>query len=179
MTALHRAFGLRFYLAGLLKLMYDISELSSPLFIKWIIQYMQDESQPIYKGYILCAAMLLVQMFALFAIQTYFHVVMTQGLRVKTALRAAVYQKALRLSSQARQKMNTGDITNYMSIDSAKIGDLLTYLHTVRVFYSQAKIFVTHTNFFLLRLGVLLSKFLFPYFSYSNYWVGVHSLVSL
>ena len=143
--ALHRAFGLRFYLAAILKLAYDISELATPQFIKWIIQYMEDTAMPIYRGYLYCAALLVMQMIALFCIQHYFNIVMTQGMRVcvlqsyflifkkvKTALRAAVYKKSLDLSSIARQKLNTGDITNFMSIDSAKIGDLLTYLHMVR-----------------------------------------------
>ncbi len=57
------------------------------------------------------------------------------GLRLKTALRTAVYAKSLRLSSEARQKMNVGEITNYMSIDTGKIGDLLSYLHLVCIVY--------------------------------------------
>ena len=44
-------------------------------------------------------------------------------------MRDAIYRKSLKLSSEARQNMNSGEIINLMSIDSQKIGDLLTYLH--------------------------------------------------
>ncbi len=56
---------------------------------------------------------------------------MSVGMRMRTALRAAVYRKALKLSSEARQNMNTGDLVNYMSVDTQKLGDLLSYLHMV------------------------------------------------
>lgn len=75
--ALHRAFGRRFYLAGIIKFVYDICNLSSPLFLNWIVSYLEDSSAPFSQGLIIVGALLGVQLLGLLLIHTYFHIVMT------------------------------------------------------------------------------------------------------
>ena len=43
---------------------------------------------------------------------------MVTGMRLRTATIAAVYQKALRLSSTARQSSTVGEMVNLMSVDA-------------------------------------------------------------
>ncbi|KAF0977347.1 hypothetical protein FDP41_003339 [Naegleria fowleri] len=130
--ALHKTYGPRFYMAGLLKIIYDISQLVSPLVVKSIIASIRDSAEvPWFQPYLLVLALFLLQTLGTFFIQQYFHVVMTQGMRLKTGLSAAIYKKSLKLSNAAKLKLNSGDVINFMAIDSNKLCGLLTYLHMV------------------------------------------------
>ncbi|KAL9657812.1 hypothetical protein ABK040_013150 [Willaertia magna] len=127
--ALHKTYGLRFYLAGILKLIYDSTQLISPLFVKWIISFMEEPDAPFYMGYVYVGSLFILQIFGTIILHQYFHIVTTQGMRIRTGLSAAIYRKSLRLTSYARQQLNTGEVINYMSIDANKIQMLVTYLH--------------------------------------------------
>ncbi len=96
-----------------------------------IIQFINDPYAPYWHGYAYAGAMFIVQFLGLILIHQYFHIVITQGMRVRVGLRTAVYKKTLRLSQKALTEMSTGDIINLMSIDTQKLGDMLTYLHMI------------------------------------------------
>jgi hypothetical protein len=49
--ALHRVFGLRFWLGGTLKLANDASQFVGPIFLSQLISYCADDNAPIWKGY--------------------------------------------------------------------------------------------------------------------------------
>ena len=51
----------------------------------------------------------------------YFHLCILVGMRLKSAIITAVYKKALRLSSSARQGSTVGEIVNLMSVDAGVI----------------------------------------------------------
>ncbi|KAG2386093.1 hypothetical protein C9374_002539 [Naegleria lovaniensis] len=130
--AIHKTYGPRFYMAGLLKIVYDISQLVSPLVVKSIIGSIRDAGEvPWFQPYLLVLALFLLQTLGTLFIQQYFHIVMTQGMRLKTGLSAAIYKKSLKLSNAAKLKLNSGDVINFMAIDSNKLCGLVTYLHMV------------------------------------------------
>ncbi|KAL0484005.1 ATP-binding cassette, subfamily C [Acrasis kona] len=129
LLAIHRAFGTRFYLAGIIKVMYDVIQLVSPVFIRLLIQFVSDPTIDTYYGYAYVFGLTALNLVGLLMIHQYFHIVTRQGMNITTGLRHVIYSKSLRISSRAKQSMNTGDIINVMSIDSQKIGDLITYLH--------------------------------------------------
>ena len=54
---------------------------------------------------------------------------MKTGMRFRSALIGAVYEKALRLSSRAKQSSTTGAMVNLMSVDAQRFMDLVSYLH--------------------------------------------------
>ena len=48
----------------------------------------------------------------------YFHRVMTLGMRLRSAVIAAVYNKAMVLSTSAKQTTTTGEMVNLMAVDA-------------------------------------------------------------
>ena len=48
-------------------------------------------------------------------------------MRVRSGLTAAVYSKAMRLSNEGRAAKSTGDIVNYMAVDTQRLQDLSQY----------------------------------------------------
>lgn len=54
---------------------------------------------------------------------------MVTGMRLRSALITAVYNKSLALSNSARQDSTTGEIVNLMAVDAQRFMDLVSYLH--------------------------------------------------
>ena len=53
------------------------------------------------------------------------------GLQVRESLSLAIYDKSLNLSLSARQSASTGDIVNYMQLDTSRVESLAISLHTL------------------------------------------------
>lgn len=61
----------------------------------------------------------------------YFYTVVNLGSSVRGALSAAVYRKTLKLSPSGRQTYTTGEIVNYMQIDTSRLETVAGTIHTV------------------------------------------------
>uniref|UniRef100_A0A6V7QR02 ABC transporter C family member 8 n=1 Tax=Ananas comosus var. bracteatus TaxID=296719 RepID=A0A6V7QR02_ANACO len=51
------------------------------------------------------------------------------GMRMRSALMAAVFQKQLKLSSQGRRNHSTGEVVNYIAVDAYRLGDFPYWVH--------------------------------------------------
>jgi ABC-type bacteriocin/lantibiotic exporter with double-glycine peptidase domain len=49
-------------------------------------------------------------------------------MRIKGGLASAIYRKSLKLSNEGRSSKTTGDIVNYMAVDSQRLQDLTQFL---------------------------------------------------
>ncbi|PRQ51941.1 putative xenobiotic-transporting ATPase [Rosa chinensis] len=52
------------------------------------------------------------------------------GMRMRSALMVAVYQKQLKLSSLGRRKHSAGEIVNYIAVDAYRMGEFLWWFHS-------------------------------------------------
>ncbi|KAI9138244.1 P-loop containing nucleoside triphosphate hydrolase protein [Paraphysoderma sedebokerense] len=134
---LFKAFGWKWVLAGLLKFVGDIAQTTSPLLLRYVIQFIA-ESQPVnpsqtippeYVGYLLVVGMFLLQMVGTITVNVFFQVCMSIGVKVRTALTTAIFRKALKLSPKARIEWNVGKVTNVMSTDVNRVDMVTPYLH--------------------------------------------------
>ena len=122
-----------------------------PLF-RLMIQFTKDETQPNWHGYFYTALFFVSALARTLFIHQYFHRVRLTGMRIKTAVIAAVYTKviiillllprhsyqsgklylqSLRLSNKARKTSTVGEIVNLMSVDAHRLSDLMIHLHMV------------------------------------------------
>ena len=67
------------------------------------------------------------------------------GMKMRSALMAAVYQKQLKLSALGRKRHSTGEIVNYIAVDAYRMGEFPWWFHTL--LFSALQLF--------LALGVL------------------------
>ena len=86
LRALLGAFGPRFGLAGLLKLVHDLLQFMSPVLIRAIIQFLKQPSKPLRQGVGLALLLLLSNVLQSLCIQNYFQLVMRSGLHVRADL---------------------------------------------------------------------------------------------
>ena len=130
--ALARAFGFDCIVGGfILKLIHDSCVFVGPLVLNKMILFLGSDEHPLSYGLWLTLAVTISQLTMSFCLRHYFFKCYKFGLKIRTAVMVAVYEKALVLSSGERHNRSLGEITNLMSIDAQKLQDLTTYLHAV------------------------------------------------
>ncbi|XP_055108074.2 ATP-binding cassette sub-family C member 2 [Symphalangus syndactylus] len=127
--ALFKTFYMVLLKSFLLKLVNDIFTFVSPQLLKLLISFASDRDTYLWIGYfcaILLFAAALVQSFCL---QCYFQLCFKLGVKVRTAIMASVYKKALTLSNLARKEYTVGETVNLMSVDAQKLMDVTNFMH--------------------------------------------------
>eukprot|EP00897_Mesotaenium_endlicherianum_P000582 jgi/Mesen1/10524/ME000083S10028 len=128
--ALFRSFGWAFARAGVLKLVYDGLQFSSPMILQRLVRQLQQPAQrSVRAGLALTALLLLCNVVQSLCIHSYFHIVYRVSMNVRAAVISLIYKKALRITAASRQSTSLGEILNLQSNDAQKLGQLCIYLH--------------------------------------------------
>ncbi|XP_025986916.1 multidrug resistance-associated protein 1 isoform X3 [Solenopsis invicta] len=125
-----KAFGATFMFGAFLKLIQDIMTFISPEILKLLIDFI-DGDESMWKGYLYAVLLLLTAILQTLVLSQYFHRMFLVGLRIRTALIAAIYRKALRMSNAARKESTLGEIVNLMSVDAQRFMDLTAYINMI------------------------------------------------
>lgn len=133
LSPLCRAFGPTFLFGALLKLLQDVLTFVSPLILDLLIKFVKNEKQDeqMWKGYFYSVILLLTAVFQTLILSQYFNRMFLVGLRIRTALIAAIYRKALRVSNSARKESTVGEIVNLMSVDAQRFMDVTAYINMI------------------------------------------------
>ncbi|NXA10146.1 MRP7 protein, partial [Sapayoa aenigma] len=120
-SALHAAFGLRFYSLGLLKLAGSLLGFSGPLLLNLLVNFMESQQEPLSHG-VLYALGLFAGSFLGALLRNQFTYEMNKVmLMVRAAVISAIYRKALRVSSTSITRFTVGEIVNFMSTDTSRL----------------------------------------------------------
>ncbi|XP_046591582.1 multidrug resistance-associated protein 1 isoform X10 [Neodiprion lecontei] len=137
LPALCKAFGPTFLFGSLLKLSQDILTFASPQILKFLIAFVETKDssgnfgEPLWKGYFYAVLLFLTATIQTLVLSQYFNRMFLVGLRIRTALIAAIYRKALRMSNAARKESTVGEIVNLMSVDAQRFMDLTAYINMI------------------------------------------------
>ncbi|XP_053368772.1 ATP-binding cassette sub-family C member 10 [Clarias gariepinus] len=131
LTVLHKAFGARYYLLGVLKLMASLLAFAGPLLLSWLVGFMETEGAPLSTG-VWCAVGLFLSTFlAAFLRNVFVFEVSKVALEARAAVVSTIYAKALRVSSSALSRFTTGEVVNYMSTDTDRLVNFFNSFHEV------------------------------------------------
>lgn len=131
--ALFRGFGGPYFRGTVIKTVSDALSFVQPqllrLLISWVGSYRGHPSQrqPVVRGVAIAIAMFIVSISQTVFLHQYFQRAFETGMRVKTSLTALIYAKSMRLSNEGRAAKSTGDIVNYMAVDTQRLQDLTQY----------------------------------------------------
>jgi len=100
---------------------------TSPILLQYIIQYVEKDDEPQWRGYAYAVSLFLANAVSVFIDHHGLQQVVIAGMQMRNAAVTAVYRKSLRLSSTARQMFTTGEITNFMSVDAQRIIDSVPF----------------------------------------------------
>ncbi|KAJ4303081.1 ATP-binding cassette glutathione S-conjugate transporter ycf1 [Kalmusia sp. IMI 367209] len=129
--AMFRAFSGPYFRGGLIKTVSDALNFVQPqllrLLISFVASYKTDKPQPVARGAAIAIAMFAVSVSQTACLHQYFQRSFETGMRIKASLTAAIYSKSTRLSNEGRATKTTGDIVNYMAVDTQRLQDLAQY----------------------------------------------------
>ncbi|KAH0538245.1 hypothetical protein FGG08_005164 [Glutinoglossum americanum] len=129
--ALFRGFSGPYFRAALFKVVHDVLAFVQPQLLRLLISFVDSHRrgtpQPIIRGAAIALAMFTVSVLQTICLHQYFQRAFETGMRLKSGLTTAIYQKSLRLSNEGRAAKSTGDIVNLMAVDTQRLHDLTQY----------------------------------------------------
>ncbi|KAG1773522.1 ABC transporter [Suillus occidentalis] len=127
-----------FWSAGILKVIGDTAQITSPLLVKAIISFATvsytnhrtgQSTPPIGEGIGLAFGLLALQLIASWCSNHFFYRSMTSGVLLRGGLITAIYSRSLRLTTRARVNLSNGELVNHISTDVSRIDFCLGYFH--------------------------------------------------
>ncbi|KAH7326381.1 P-loop containing nucleoside triphosphate hydrolase protein [Stachybotrys elegans] len=136
--ALFRAYGGPYALAAVFKIGNDVSQYIQPQLLRLLIAFVAsydskatEAPQPVIRGAAIALAMFACAVFQTTMVHQYFQLAFESGMRIKGGLASTIYRKSLRLSNEGRATKTTGDIVNYMAVDTQRLQDLTQFAQQV------------------------------------------------
>ncbi|XP_054654514.1 canalicular multispecific organic anion transporter 1 isoform X2 [Dunckerocampus dactyliophorus] len=111
------------------KLLQDLLSFASPQLLKLMISFTQNTSSYAWEGYLYAVLLLVVALLQSLFLQQYFQRCFVLGMKVRTAIMAAVYKKALVVSNDTRKESTVGETVNLMSADAQRFNDVINFIH--------------------------------------------------
>lgn len=115
---------------GILALIKTIATVVSPLVLYAFVNYSNQEKKNLREGLFLVGCMIVVKVVESISQRHWFFYARRTGMRVRSALMVAVYQKQLRLSSIGRRRHSTGEVVNYIAVDAYRMGEFPWWFHS-------------------------------------------------
>ncbi|KAF9000599.1 ABC transporter [Cyathus striatus] len=121
-----------FWSGGVLKVIADTAQVTSPLLVKAIIKFAQDS----YAGHRLGTnphrltfALLALQIIASLCTHHFFYRSTSTGVLLRGGLITAIYTRSLKLTSRARSTLTNGKLVNHISTDVSRIDFCAGFFH--------------------------------------------------
>ncbi|XP_078381561.1 multidrug resistance-associated protein 1-like isoform X2 [Oculina patagonica] len=122
----------KFLLAVFFKLINDCIQFVQPELLRLLIEHVEDKDDlDVWRGYVYGISMFVVALVQSVALQQYFRVIFSLGMKVRAAVIGMVYSKALLLNNNSRKESTAGEMVNLMSVDAQRLMDLLTYVNVL------------------------------------------------
>ncbi|XP_022721513.1 ABC transporter C family member 8-like isoform X3 [Durio zibethinus] len=123
-----------------------ISVVSLPLLLYAFVNYSNQEEENLHEGFVLLGCLILSKVVESFSQRHWYFASRRSGMRMRSALMVAVYQKQLKLSSLGRIRHSTGEIVNYIAVDAYRMGEFPWWFHStwslvLQLFMSIAVLF--------------------------------------
>uniref|UniRef100_A0A8C2E106 ATP-binding cassette sub-family C member 10 n=1 Tax=Cyprinus carpio TaxID=7962 RepID=A0A8C2E106_CYPCA len=145
------AFGLRYYLLGVLKLAASMLAFAGPLLLGGLVSFMETDGAPLSKG-VWCAVGLFASTFLAALLRNIFvYEVSKVALEARAAVISTIYSKALKVSASALARFNMGEVVNFMSTDTDRVVNFFNSFHEV---WSLPFQFVLALYLLYLQVGV-------------------------
>ncbi|KAL8458021.1 hypothetical protein ACS0TY_035774 [Phlomoides rotata] len=127
--AITRVYWKNMIIAGLCALLRSISVVVTPLMLYAFVNYSNLEDKNLKEGFMLVGFLIVIKVVESLSYRQFFFYSRRIGMRMRSSLMVAVYQKQLKLSSIGRQNHSTGEIVNYIAVDAYRMGEFPMWLH--------------------------------------------------
>ncbi|KAM9379691.1 ATP-binding cassette sub-family C member 2 [Phaethornis superciliosus] len=132
------------------KVVHDALVFVSPQLLKLLIAFVSDEESFAWQGYLYTILLFLTALIQSLCLQKYFSLCFQLGIAVRASLVAAIYKKALTMSSATRKESTVGETVNLMSADAQRFMDMANFIHQL---WSSPLQIILSTIFLWVELG--------------------------
>lgn len=115
---------------GICALLRTVSVVLSPLLLYAFVNYSNRNEENLHEGLILVGCLVVAKLVESFSQRHWFFESRRSGMRMRSALMVAIYQKELKLSSLGRKRHSTGEIVNYIAVDAYRMGEFPWWFHS-------------------------------------------------
>ncbi|VFQ66980.1 unnamed protein product [Cuscuta campestris] len=155
LKAISKRYWKEIVLGGVYALLRMTAVAISPLLLYAFVSYSHLESKELSKALLLVGCLVLDKVLDTLPNRHFYFYSKRVGMRIRSALMAAVFQKQLKLSNRGKQRHSTGEIVNYIAIDAYRMGESVMWFHigwisVLQIFLSVAVLF------WVVGLGALL-----------------------
>uniref|UniRef100_A0A151UG93 ABC transporter C family member 8 n=1 Tax=Cajanus cajan TaxID=3821 RepID=A0A151UG93_CAJCA len=129
---------------GFYTLLRSICMIVSPIILYAFVNYSNRTEADLKEGFSILGFMILTKVVESVSQRHFCFGSRRSGMKIRSALMVAVYQKLLKLSSSARRRHSTGEVVNYIAVDAYRLGEFPWWFH------------ITWTSVVQLVLSILL-----------------------
>ncbi|KAH9804123.1 ABC transporter C family member 3 [Citrus sinensis] len=116
-------------LTALVAIVCTLATYVGPYLIDTLVQYLSGKRDFENEGYALVSAFCVAKLVECLCQRFFVFRLEQLGIRLRAALIAMIYNKGLKLSSQAKQGNTSGEIINFMTVDAERVAELSWYIH--------------------------------------------------
>ncbi|KAI3888513.1 hypothetical protein MKW92_005435, partial [Papaver armeniacum] len=117
-------------LVGACAFLRTVSVVISPLLLYAFVNYSTNKEESLSDGLSLVGLLVIVKVIESVSQRHWYFNSRRFGMRMRSSLMVAVYQKQLKLSSLGRKKHSTGEIVNYIAVDAYRMGEFPFWFHS-------------------------------------------------
>ncbi|URE47217.1 Sodium/hydrogen exchanger family [Musa troglodytarum] len=128
-SALAECYLMEILITSVYALVKTVAVSASPILLYVFVQYNYREERDLYMGLALVGFLMLLKLVESLSQRHWFFESRRLGMRMRSALMAAIFEKMLKLSSHGRRKHSTGEIVNYIAVDAYRLGDFPYWFH--------------------------------------------------
>nr|POE75678.1 abc transporter c family member 8 [Quercus suber] len=122
---------------GICAFLRTIAVVVSPLILYAFVNYANGNERNLDEGLSIVGCLVVTKLVESLSQRHWFFDSRRSGMRMRSALMVAVYQKQLKLSSLGRRRHSTGEIVNYIAVDAYRMGEFPWWFHSSWSFVLQ------------------------------------------
>ncbi|XP_062153987.1 ABC transporter C family member 8-like [Alnus glutinosa] len=131
---------------GICAFLRTICVVAAPLILYAFVNYSNQNERNLDEGFSIVGCLIVVKVVESLSQRHWFFNSRRSGMRMRSALMVAVYEKQLKLSSLGRRRHSTGEIVNYIAVDAYRMGEFpwwfhLTWSFTLQLFLAIGVLF--------------------------------------
>ncbi|KAH6759642.1 multidrug resistance-associated protein 14 [Perilla frutescens var. frutescens] len=117
--------------SGLFAFLKVITVSAGPVLLKAFIKVAEGNASSEYEKYVLVATLFITKIMESVSQRQWYFRSRLIGLKIRSLLTAAVYQKQLKLSNAAKLMHSSGEIMSYVTVDAYRIGEFPFWFHQI------------------------------------------------
>ncbi|KAG6538857.1 ABC transporter C family member 8-like [Zingiber officinale] len=128
-SSLFKCYSIELSVSGFYALLKAVTVSSSPILLYAFVWYNYLEERELKIGLALVGLLVVMKVVESLSQRHWFFQSRRLGMKMRSALMAAVFEKMLKLSCHGRRRHSAGEVVNYIAVDAYRLGDFPYWFH--------------------------------------------------